>query len=193
MNKEDFLREVADRSGTVHDARRLSASVRDRLIAIEINDGDLSRSRLYGVFKDVVRDREGTFYILIRGLLPTNMPQVRSRHPARRLIARIPLSMVDRLPPALSFLLREPAAWPTSEASVACDICQYGSGEEEINAGRFCVACGEVLREGADRRYLSAGHRIAQYHARKSGTTCRRCGGGMEGHHAYCMKCGASD
>lgn len=194
MTHEELERAIARRPRTVRDARQLLRPALNQLIRVEIDDGDLGKSHFYGVLRDVVRDEHKRFHLLLQGLLPTDLPEVRSRHRERHEIVRVPLTMVRRLPPGLSFLLDPPEEWPMPEPSIVCPSCQAGSEGKGVNPGRFCVRCGKRIRSGPSLRFPGEGFLVIQkiLHEAHPGSACPSCGGGLAPQHAYCMKCGTS-
>ena len=192
MTRQELTEAVRKRPRTVWDARALSAPARDRLLPIEIDDGQSASSRLYGIFRDVVRGPDGCFLLVFQGLLPTRMPEVRLRRNERYEIVRLPTSIIRQLPPVLSFMLLPVEDWRMPELFVSCPSCQFGAAPGEVNPGRFCVECGVVIRQGRWRKYPGEGFLAAQalIHAADNGQSCDVCGGGVLPDHRFCMKCG---
>lgn len=186
--REAFSQALAKRSRTVWDARRLLAVHRSKVIRLAIDDGQFADTFVDGVYEDVIRDKEGRFALVLRGLLPPLYS--RRDHPRRRMRHIVPLAVIRSAPQPFRFLWVPPEQWPMPPVFVSCRVCGH-----QANAGRFCVRCGKVVRRRGDK-YLGEGFSVLQSVLREicaslpdRARPCR-CGALIPREDAYCAKCG---
>lgn len=185
-----FERALAARKRTVWDARRILAVYRGKVIRLAIDDGQFADTIVEAVFEDVIRDEEGCFALVLRGLLPSLYS--RRDHPLRRVRHIVPLPVIRAAPSQFHFLWLPPEQWPMPDLFMPCSHCGY-----KANTGRFCVRCGKIVRRSKDV-FLGEGFSVLQSllrelcHTQPDRARPCRCGAMIAREDKYCAKCGLS-
>jgi len=190
MTPDSFYAALRARPRSVWDARALIRPHLNRLVRVTFDDGN-APGTYWGLLRDVVHKPGMEFALVLEGLLPVDIPVVRSRRRERHERTTVPVSFCDELDEALAFLADDPENWELPKPSIRCSSCGYGSQQHEINPGRFCVSCGVTVRKGRELRFPGDGFKAAQALLHEEyGDGCARCGGGVAPDHRFCMKCG---
>lgn len=179
------------RPRTVWDARRLLQRFKQEIIPVVFDDGQDVRATQYGRFEDVVHTPTTGFSLVLRGLMFARDPEIRQGREGQQEQTTLPLSLIRELPEEFAFLFEPPDQWPMPDHFAPCPNCDF-----QLNTGRFCTQCGEVVRRGWQARFPGEGFASMQEALRRLHEHTPRqavqgdCGGRQHQSQQFCGKCG---